>query len=87
MVELFAVRRGDEFRKLYRGWAMEALKEGTCGVREARWTESIAAGGERFITDFQEKLGPKGRWREIAGANGSYELRESRAAYDGIFGS
>jgi len=24
-------------------------------------------------------------WREVAGANGSYELREAPAAYEGVF--
>jgi len=33
----------------------------------------------------KEKVGPKAMWREIAGANGSYELREPTAAYDLVF--
>jgi hypothetical protein len=33
----------------------------------------------------KEKLGLKAMWREIAGANGSYELREPTVAYDLVF--
>ena len=33
----------------------------------------------------KEKLGPKAMWREMAGANGSYELRECTVAYDLVF--
>ena len=33
----------------------------------------------------KEKLGPKAMGREIAGANGSYELREATAAYAPVF--
>jgi hypothetical protein len=55
-----------------------------CQEREGRWTESIAAGNERFVRDRKERLGPKAMWREVAGANGSYELREATAVY-GLF--
>ena len=51
------------------------------GRRTGRWTESIAVGNVGFIKDVKERLGPKAMWREIAGANGSYELREPAAAY------
>ena len=47
--------------------------------------ESIAVGNECFIRDVKEKLGLKAMWREIVGANGSYELREPTAAYDLVF--
>jgi hypothetical protein len=33
----------------------------------------------------KEKLGPKGMWKEIAGANGSYELLEATASYGPFF--
>jgi hypothetical protein len=31
------------------------------------------------------KLSPKAMWREMAGVNGSYELRETTAAYKPVF--
>jgi hypothetical protein len=33
----------------------------------------------------KEKLEPKAMWREIAGANGTHELREPTAAYEAVF--
>jgi hypothetical protein len=67
------------------GGQAEALDKGTCRERKAGWTESIAIGSGEFIRDVKQKLGPKATWREIAGANGSFELRERPAAYDRIF--
>jgi hypothetical protein len=32
----------------------------------------------------QRKTWPKAMWREMAGANGSYELRETKAAYKAV---
>jgi len=33
----------------------------------------------------KERLGPKAMWRETEGVNGSYNLREARAAYRKVF--
>ena len=42
-------------------------------------------GGEApFVTATKEKLGVKGKGREVIGADGSHELRESPAPYRGI---
>jgi hypothetical protein len=64
---------------------VEALGKENYREREGRWTESIAVGNEGFVRDGKERLGPKAMWREMAGANGSYELREPAAAYDLVF--
>jgi hypothetical protein len=85
LMDLFGIRSRDEFRKTYRGWVAEALEKEKYREREGRWTESIAVGSEGFIRDVKEKLGPKAIWREMAGTNGSYELREPVAAYDHVF--
>jgi hypothetical protein len=42
-------------------------------------------GSEGFVREVKEKLGPKAMWREMAGVNGSYELRETKAAYKPVF--
>ena len=51
-----------------------------------RWTESVAVGSETFVTATKETLGDKGEGREVIGGDGSYELRESPAVYEGILG-
>jgi hypothetical protein len=43
-------------------------------------------GSEAFLTARKEKLGVKVKGREMIGGDGSYELRKSPAAYEGILG-
>ena len=45
----------------------------------------MVVGSEGFVRDVKEKLGPRVMWREMAGANGSYDLREPTAAYEAVF--
>ena len=42
-------------------------------------------GGESFVTATKKKLGLRAKGRKVVGEGGSYELRESAAAYKGIF--
>jgi putative transposase len=75
----------DDFAATYRGWIEESLGGGN-SLRDAKWTESVAVGSEAFVTATKEVLGDKGEGRAVIGYDGSYELRESPAAYKGIFG-
>jgi putative transposase len=75
----------EEFKQVYRGWVSEALEKGKYRERQSWWTESIAFGSEGFVGEVKEKLGAKALCREIVGTNGSYELRESMAAYEKDF--
>jgi putative transposase len=85
LIDLFRIGSREEFKKIYQGWVAEALDKGKCLERDSRWTECIAVGSEGFVRDVKEKLGPKAMWREMAGVNGSYELRETTAAYKPVF--
>jgi putative transposase len=85
LIDLFRIGSREEFKKTYQGWVAEALDKESCRERDSRWTESIAVGSEGFVRDVKEKLGPKAMWREMAGVNGSYELREPTAAYEAVF--
>jgi putative transposase len=78
-----AILRIDSYA--YWGWIDEWLKEGR-HFRHEKWTDSVAVGSEAFVTATKEKLGFKAKGREVIGGNGSYELREPRAAYKGVFG-
>ena len=75
----------DKLAVAYRGWIDEALSKGE-HFRDGKWTESVAVGSESFVTTTKEKLGVKGKGREVIGTNGSYELRETTAPYKGILG-
>ena len=73
----------DELADAYRGWVDEALSKEE-HFRDGKWTESVAVGSKLFVTATKEKLGVKGKGREVLGGAGSYELRESPAPYKAI---
>jgi REP element-mobilizing transposase RayT len=70
----------------YRGWVEESLR-GSDRRRDGKWSESIAVGSESFVSMTKEKLGMKAKGREVVGGgDGSYELREAPAPYQGSLG-
>jgi len=85
LIGLFGVRSLDEFRRAYRDLVSDSLAKERYRERQSWWTESIAFGSEGFVREVKEELGAKAMWREIAGAGGSYELRELPAAYGPVF--
>ena len=82
---LLHFRKMDDLADAHRGWVEELLK-GTDNCRDGKWTETVAVGSKAFVTVMKEKLGVKGKGREVIGGDGSYELRESSATYKGILG-
>ena len=77
-----ALNVGDvkELQQRSRERVEEALA-GEKGVRDEKWTRSIAVGSEEFVVEMQEKLGVKVRKRSKHEAAGVYELREPDSAY------
>ena len=73
------------FQTFLSGWIEESLGGGN-SVRDGKWKESVAVGSGRFVTVTKEALGDKGKGRAVIGGDGSYELRESPTAYEGILG-
>ena len=63
----------------------KSIKAGN-STRDEKWTESVAVGSEPFVEATKERLGFKGKGREVIGGDGSYELKESPALYMGILG-
>ncbi len=80
LMSLVGILDSDELIAAQRGWVEDALSVGEFS-RESMWTETIAVGSRRFVEGVGEKLGVRAAGREVLGANGSYELRESEAAY------
>jgi putative transposase len=75
----------DELAAAYQSWLEEAVLKGD-RRREGKWTESVAVGSEPFVNATKEKLGIAAKGREVTGADGNYELRESPAPYRTILG-
>lgn len=83
--ELLNFKAMNDLADAYRGWVEESLSNGDHS-RDGKWTESVAVGSELFVSVTKEKLGVKGKGRDVRGADGSHELRESSAPYKAIFG-
>jgi putative transposase len=81
--KLFDFRGMKELAEAYRCWIQEAVDNGKRS-RDGKWTESVAVGREAFVSATKEKLGAKGIGRDVIGRDGSYELREPPASYNGI---
>ena len=82
---LLDFRSAQDLAEGYRGWIEESLRSGE-NRRDDKWTESIAVGSKFFVTSTKEKLGYKAKGREVTGAKGVYELKESPGSYRGILG-
>ncbi len=63
-------------------WRRKAIGSGSLGGQRVSLSE-----GEGFVREVREDLGAKAMWREVVGANGSYELREPIASYEADFAS
>lgn len=81
--EVLNFKTMDDLADAYRGWIEDAVIKGDLR-RDGKWTESVAVGSASFVNATKEKLGMKGKGREVIGADGSYELRESPAPYKTI---
>lgn len=55
------------------------------GIREPRWTESIAVGDKPFIDETRKKHGIKAIGRKTVEMHGVYDLRESQRPYTDVF--
>ena len=49
--------------------------------REEKWSAHVAIGDERFVQGFKEKLGVKGRSREVVSDNEGCSLHEDGVEY------
>ena len=85
LMGLFGVGSREELKEAYRDLVSEGLEKEKYRERQSCWSESLAFGSERFVREVKERLGVRAMWREIARANGSYELREPATAYGPIF--
>jgi putative transposase len=85
LLKLLEISNPELLKSTYDSLIREKLSRGTID-REAKWTESIAVGGERFVVEVKERLGVRGISREVTQAEGdaSYILREGRDSYKGI---
>ena len=80
LTELCGLADPKELQRAHRQWIGQGLENGS-GVRDDRWSESIAVGRLAFIANVKNELGVKADHRDVIGSDGSYVLRESAEAY------
>ena len=85
LIELFGAKDLIRLQEGRRGSIEEVLR---CKelARDSRWTESIAVGGEEFVSRVKEELGVKAKGRKQYGEEDQYELREEAEGYLVNFG-
>ncbi|RJP84304.1 MAG: transposase [Desulfobacteraceae bacterium] len=81
---LLGVKDDAQLRESHRQWVEEILKNGS-NKRDAKWSESIAAGDKEFVSEVKTKLGAKAIGRKSVEDNGDYELREFQIPYNPLF--
>jgi hypothetical protein len=84
-MQLCGIQNEEKLRMAHRQWIEGGLKKSS-GKREAFWTESVAVGNEKFVRKVQEQLGYRGKARRIREKDGVFEIRESVAPYNKLFG-
>lgn len=60
---------------------VETATRGGQTVRDPVWSESIAVGGKKFISDIGEKLGVKAKGRKAVQKSESFMLKEHQSSY------
>ena len=75
LAELALIGDLSTLKENHAGWHQEMLLSQDKG-REAKWSTSIAVGGERFVTKVKELLGVRAAGRRIANISNSAELRK-----------
>jgi putative transposase len=83
--DLLNFREKDQLAESYRGWIEEALKK-VNHRRDGKWTESVAVGGESFVTETKQRLGFTARGRAATEKDGVFELRDPVVSYNSVFG-
>jgi REP element-mobilizing transposase RayT len=76
----------DELKKLQAArahWAESMLNGGS--QRDASWSESIAAGNQDFVEGVKEKLGMRGKAREVVRQSEGFVLKEAATPYSALF--
>jgi putative transposase len=75
----------ENFQRAHGGWIEQGLL-GQRGVRDDRWSESIAVGSLRFVESVKSELRSRAMHRAVENAGRAYALREQGEAYNGDFG-
>jgi putative transposase len=80
LMELLGFETYEQLKQAHFKWVNSAIQAKNKG-RQAKWTQSVAVGGESFIEKIKEALGFRASGRKIRRAGDSFELRETQQPY------
>jgi putative transposase len=84
MMEMVGVSCLEHLQQACREQAEAAIEPKQLG-RQSHWSESIAVGCSAYVEALKQQLGPRAKGRDILAVEGAHQLRETKAAYQGIF--
>ena len=70
------------FQNAHHQWVNSALKQKTNFSRDTQWTQSIAVGGEAFVTGVKRKMRALSVGRRVRPSKDGFELRETIDLYN-----
>ena len=70
-----------DFQKQHLNWIEEALRKNVM-VRDDKWTESLAVGGDKFVENYRETIGNKTNYRRVEVNDRCHVVRESLKSYN-----
>ena len=84
VIDFVALRRllnTDSNGRLAINLRLAVEQQTTASVREGAWTEAVGVGGEDFLENLKESIGPSARHRHIGNNNALRILREDADSY------
>jgi putative transposase len=82
--DLAGFARYDDLRDAHRHWVEAHLADGA-GVRDSRWSRSIAVGSAQFVVKTKSELGIRAKGRKVVDDGKAYQLREPEVVYQDGF--
>lgn len=65
----------------YENWLADALQEDQ-QIRDKKWTESLAVGGQLFVKDYLDKVGVKASYRQVKVVDDCHVVKEPYPSYN-----
>jgi putative transposase len=85
LAELLGLGDEEGVKRAHTDWVDAALKAER-RVRDGRWSECLAIGSQRFVSEIYTELGISGRYRQISLEGDAYCLREDAGLYGAKMG-
>ncbi len=82
---LLGMKDDTQLIESHRHWVEEMMKSGL-SKREAKWSESIAVGDKKFVSEIKSRLGIRAIGRRLYADKEDFELHENQNPYIPLYG-